>query len=197
MPTEKQRAASRANGAKSRGPVTAAGKQISAKNALRNTLLARTVVLDYENRERFHELLHAFREELNPQTTIEDIMVQKLVVAHWRQLRIWGMEKSTLLHEVNQQHNLGNADPPARDAAALRSSGVSLNHFEMRFDRQFAATLRRLEQFQKSNIAKRTQQVADSMESPQISEPRISQETPPSPNVSPSTNQSEPGQLLD
>jgi hypothetical protein len=45
-PTEKQSAASRANGKKSRGPLTAEGKINSALNSTVHGLLARTIVLE-------------------------------------------------------------------------------------------------------------------------------------------------------
>ena len=47
-------AASRRNGARSRGPVTAAGKARSARNATKHGLRARNVVLDDEERGRVH-----------------------------------------------------------------------------------------------------------------------------------------------
>src|SRR5271168_5267481 len=53
MLTEKQETASRANGAKSRGPVTPR-RLISGKNLLHHGILARAVILDTENKDRFH-----------------------------------------------------------------------------------------------------------------------------------------------
>jgi len=48
MPIEKQIQASRANGARSRGPTSAQGKKNSSRNALRHGLFAGTVVLQGE-----------------------------------------------------------------------------------------------------------------------------------------------------
>jgi hypothetical protein len=52
--------ASRANGARSRGPKTAAGKQRPSSNARRHGLLANCLVLENESVEGFHEILDDF-----------------------------------------------------------------------------------------------------------------------------------------
>ena len=49
MPTDKQKAASRANGARSRGPKTPEGKARSARNSLNHGLLARAILLEGES----------------------------------------------------------------------------------------------------------------------------------------------------
>jgi hypothetical protein len=152
MPTEKQIAASRANGARSRGPVTPEGKRKSSRNSLRHGMLARTVVLDGESRERFNELCRSLTDELQPATAIENLLVQKMAVAHWRQMRLWNIEKATMALEVSKQPPAEAAgDPCVRDAIAFRSLGDEsrsnflLNQFEMRYDRLFSRSLDRFE----------------------------------------------------
>jgi hypothetical protein len=53
MSTERQQNASRANGSKSRGPVTQAGKLASSRNAITHGMLSTTIVLKGESTDRF------------------------------------------------------------------------------------------------------------------------------------------------
>src|SRR5580700_251879 len=94
MPTDKQIAASRNNGARSRGPVTPEGKARSARNSTIHGALAKAVVLHGESRHRFHALVETFNGSLNPETDIDRLLIGKMAAAHWRQLRIWNLEKS-------------------------------------------------------------------------------------------------------
>lgn len=57
MRTERQIQASRANGTRSRGPVTAQGKRNSSRNAVKHGLLAETIVLKSELTDRFLEIV--------------------------------------------------------------------------------------------------------------------------------------------
>ena len=116
MRSEKQIAASRANGARSRGPKTPEGKARAARNSLRHGLLARAVVLEDESRAKFDTLVCQLNEALQPQSAIEHLFIGKMAAAHWRQLRIWELE---------------------------RAGHASLNDLEMRLDRQFFRTFDR------------------------------------------------------
>jgi hypothetical protein len=161
MATEKQIAAARENGRKSNGPVTDQGKLNSRRTKSRRRLLLESVVLDTEVKERFTHLLDSLRAELEPQTFIEDLFVEKMAVAQWRQMRLWDLEKFMLIDDVRRQlPDLQNSvPPPVRDGAALRGNNTTLNQYEMRFDRQFAASLSRFHQFRKTTFVSRSQQV--------------------------------------
>jgi hypothetical protein len=161
MASDKQKAASRANGARSRGPVTPDGKLRSSRSAqvrspahrniLERGLLTRTVVLDGESRPRFQALMTSLQEELKPETAIENLLVHKMAAAHWRLMRVWAMERSCasqgLPLESGPPYSTAPTDAPTRHALALGKSGVHLNQYEMRFDRQFTRALDRFERF--------------------------------------------------
>ncbi len=115
-------AASRANGAKSRGPVTDEGKRIAAlnsthstgpvtpegkyrasQNATRHGLLADSLVLDGESEARFCSLLAGFEAELQPGSQIEHHQAEIMAVAHWRRMRLWSIEKAEYIEETRRR----------------------------------------------------------------------------------------------
>ncbi len=115
-------AASRANGAKSRGPVTDEGKRIAAlntihstgpvtpegkfrvsQNATRHGLLADSLVLEGESEARFCSLLAAFEAELQPESQIEHDQAEIMAVAQWRRMRLWSIEKAEYIEETRRR----------------------------------------------------------------------------------------------
>src|ERR1022692_893073 len=127
MATDKQIAASRANGARSRGPITPEGR-------LRCSLLAQAVVLEGESRPLFSQILRSMQDELQPQGVIENMMVQRMAVAQWRQLRAWGMEKATIAHDAR---NAGKHDRVTGHALAFRGANNRIHESETRLDLHF------------------------------------------------------------
>jgi hypothetical protein len=120
-------AANRANGAKSRGPVTPDGKRVSAANAVHSTgpvtpegkarvsqnavkhgILARSVVLPGECPRGFEKSHAALRDELRPRTYIDNELVEIMAAAHWRRKRAWCIERDQLSHAVEARQSEGN-----------------------------------------------------------------------------------------
>ena len=86
-------AASRRNGAKSRGPKTPAGKARSAQNALKHGMRAlRYVVLPDEDGVAFQALEAALMDELAPVGTLQVVLVRRVAMAAWRLARADRME---------------------------------------------------------------------------------------------------------
>jgi hypothetical protein len=152
--SEKRLAANRANAAKSTGPKSPKGKAISAQNSVRHSILANTVVLERESVERFTSLLQAFHKEFQPESEVELALMETMVVSRWRQMRIWGLEKASLTHEMNRMAlcpEIGAPDDaPTQTAIAFRNLSDDsraldlLTRYETRFDNQFSRALRRL-----------------------------------------------------
>jgi len=89
--SEARRAAARANGAKSKGPVTPEGKAKSSLNAVTHCLTANALVLTTESKEKYDALLAAYRDECDPQGQIENDLVEEVVSAKWLQRRAMAM----------------------------------------------------------------------------------------------------------
>ena len=149
-------AASRENGALSHGPTTSEGRAASAaasKNS-RHGMLAQTVVLASESRQRFEELLDALIAEHCPFTKSERALVETMAVARWRQMRSWSIQKNDFDREISKYQS--GVTAPVAAAIAYRSlndSSNSLNNairHETTFERQFNRALRELK-FLKAN----------------------------------------------
>src|ERR1039457_3869509 len=83
---------SRANGARSRGPITPEGKERASTNALRHGLLAECVVLKNESNECFDDLLTQHIQRFTPADGVEFAMIEEMVAANWRMRRAWAIE---------------------------------------------------------------------------------------------------------
>jgi hypothetical protein len=165
MRTPKQIAASRANGARSKGPITAQGKRNSSRNSVRHGLLAETIVLEEEHTGRFLDLLKELTDEHLPATCTETMLVETIAVASWRRSRIWGMQKENFDHDVASCDV--ETDSPALCATlALRSSPESIRshevllRYEIAFDRQISRSLLRLQQLQDRNARRKQESAA-------------------------------------
>ena len=136
---------SRANGAKSRGPVTPEGKRISAMNAVRHGLLAETVLLSNESREDFEALLAAYKEKFQPRDEVEADLVEEMVVAKWRQRRLWSIEAAAIDFRMESQRKdlreIKSTDEPTRSALAF--SGVEANDKSMSLFLRYEGRMRR------------------------------------------------------
>jgi hypothetical protein len=163
--SEAQIAASRANGAKSHGPVTPQGRLNSGKNKNKHGILARTVVLETECKGDFYELLNSFIATYKPVGPGESVLVQKMAVAHWRLMRIWCHQKAAYGLELRHQNAiLAVEDKPTRDLVAFQtmSGPTTLDRVETTYDRQFARALRLLRWEQ--GVRTRTQHLLENMD---------------------------------
>ena len=155
MHSQRRIEASRANGAKSHGPATPQGLQISSRNALRHGLTAHTVVLTNESVTRFEQLLAHYVEHFDPRSEVEMDFVEEMAVAKWRQRRTWSIETATLDYELDHQDpafakKYERIDHPTRLVVALQSlqqRGPALqliSRYETRMNRHFERALHNL-----------------------------------------------------
>jgi hypothetical protein len=88
MSTRKQRAASRANGQKSQGPITTTGNAKSRYNALKHGIDAKQQIMFSESAEDLAELAAEYHELYSPTNVDERFLVDTLINNEWRLRRL-------------------------------------------------------------------------------------------------------------
>src|SRR5713101_3276263 len=94
LPQESQTLAIKPSGSgeladrKATGPRTEQGKQRASRNSTKHGLLSKVIVLKGEPRDEYEELLTGLRETLQPEGTLEELLVEKLAVLAWRHRRL-------------------------------------------------------------------------------------------------------------
>ncbi len=96
MTTEKQIKANQANAKKSTGATSDEGKAVIASNALKHGLFAQRLILPDENLDEYAQLIHGLVSSLNPVGTLEQLLVEKIAVATWKQLRLVRAESASI-----------------------------------------------------------------------------------------------------
>ena len=105
--SEKRAAASRANGAKSRGPVTAHGKANSSRNSHRHGLRSRIPLFTGPAYQAgLAANLTAFERDFKAQSSIERRLVNSMAVADWRRTCLFKLEIDMLNSESTRVESL-------------------------------------------------------------------------------------------
>jgi hypothetical protein len=134
------------------GPKTPHGKRRSAQNARRHGLLSTTIVLPGEDPKAFARLLAGYQDEYQPATRTDRDLVETIAVARWRQMRLWGMEKANMMHEIASHPDGSSDDHATRAALAFRrlsDTGHSLD-LQHRYDARLAGQYYRVLQVLKA-----------------------------------------------
>lgn len=107
MTTEKQNIANRENSKKSTGAKTEQGKQVVSANAVKHGVFCSRLVMPFESADEYGSLLDGLIQSLKPYGAIEQLLVEKIAVAMWRQLRLTRAESASI--EMNRsvhQHSI-------------------------------------------------------------------------------------------
>ena len=135
--------ASRANGARSRGPRTPEGKARVSQNALRHGLLAKCVVLSGESDEGFQSLLSQHMTRFAPVDDVDRGFIDEMAASAWRIRRAWALGTRLFDQAVADQPP---GDELGRMAAALaklaeRPEFALLNRYETRLHMNYQRAL--------------------------------------------------------
>lgn len=193
MRSQKQIEASRANGAKSKGPKTPEGKARSSRNSFRHGLLSRCVLLEDESPEHFEALFNQYLLRFDPVDDFEICLIEEMAAAFWRGRRVMAVETRLLDDAIVCQHH---PDPLDRLAAGFSSlvnnpEFKNLSRYEAHYDRIFQRALKNLLTLRKEKSARQSQPVdSDPPQVPDLATPPNEPETDPvpTPQVPDSTN---------
>jgi hypothetical protein len=162
MTSEKQIQANRRNALKSTGPKTPEGKAAVRLNARTHGLRSQEVLLPGEDEAAFEELSAHLRAELQPVGEMEDLLVDRIITAHWRLRRLGRVEAGIFVRELSRGF-AGEADSET-DTATLGMSFIrdanganafsKLSRYETAIERSLHKTLHELQRLQ---AARRTQ----------------------------------------
>jgi hypothetical protein len=161
MTSEKQIRANRRNALKSTGPKTPEGKAAVRLNARTHGLLSREVLLPGEDEEAFKGLAENLRAELQPVGELENLLVDRIIAAHWRLRRLGRVEAGIFVRELSRGF-AREADSEA-DTATLGMSFIrdgnganafsKLSRYETAIERSLFKALHELQRLQAARHA--------------------------------------------
>ncbi|TVQ35317.1 MAG: hypothetical protein EA356_08070 [Geminicoccaceae bacterium] len=141
-------ARSRANGAKSKGPVTAAGKARSSRNAETHGLTA-ALLTDPQERQRLQARIDALVADLKPATLLEHAMVERIAIALFRIERVARMESQNFAESSRRFPGQSDGECLYHDARCRQRFGL-LVRYDGYAHAQLWRSLRRLQDLRKN-----------------------------------------------
>jgi hypothetical protein len=152
--SEKRIQAARANGAKSRGPITPQGKANSSHNAIRHGLLAASVLVGEECRQNFKSVLELLVQRFQPADGVELAMIEELAASTWRLRRVWAMESEMLTGGMQDQDapNEITRMTAAFSGLAARPELHLLHRYETRLHMMYQRSLHNLRTMRQADM---------------------------------------------
>lgn len=157
--SQKKTDSNRINARKSTGPKTLAGKAIVCVNAIKLGMYTKDIVLPNEDVNQYSDLLASLRDEHQPQTATEFILVESMGVAIWRRRRLHATEVGFYDHRICElteavQKRYDVITPNAEMAHAVRDDYAGprmlsdLWRHDTRLERSFHRSLKELQRLQ-------------------------------------------------
>jgi hypothetical protein len=106
------------------GPRTAMGKKRSMRNAVKHGIFAKVVLSDNEPTAQFDSLLQGFRNDLQPEGAMEEILVEKLASLTWRYRRMLIAERAEIRAEQRCSTRDGVREKQHREEALMLYSAI-------------------------------------------------------------------------
>jgi hypothetical protein len=202
MTSELKSATSRANGAKSRGPKTAETREKSSHNSLQHGFTAKkTMVLQCESEEAYHEMLAEYAATYQPGSPVEQDLVNEMAAARWRMQRLRVIEIALLDNEMERElpePEVTPEDAGYQLACAFRrlvdeSRAISLaSRYESRLHRIHERSHRTLRELQQSRIQQMAAPVSPVSVQPEPPPPAVDVSVPEPPPTADEKSRNEP-----
>jgi hypothetical protein len=151
MFSEQRKTASRANGSKSRGPVTPEGKRRSSINAMRHGILADLTLLQGEDRANFEELVRQHVAQFQPANDVEMGFVEEMCNSYWRLRRLWAVETTKFDRVIRRQPEGKTLDAVSTAYTELGPELDRFHRYETRFLRTYQRAMNNLFRFREKN----------------------------------------------
>lgn len=116
MKTERQMVASRQNGQKSKGPITAMEKDRIRLNALKQGLTARLTLWRNENPEQSQNLFAALWDQFAPANDVEFLGAEEMTMAKWRMRRVVSLETASGNYHLMAEPEKESKGGPTKEA---------------------------------------------------------------------------------
>jgi hypothetical protein len=166
--SSRKSAASRANGAKSHGPVTLEGKAASSRNSSTHGIFRSPFTLRNESEPAFLQMEAEFKQEWNPQGPTETALVEQMIISQWRLKRMWQAEVAGIDLQMDEDapelaRKYAEFDEPCRTAAAFKNLADSskfldlMQRYDRSLSRQFDRALARLRELQRDRATQPAQ----------------------------------------
>jgi hypothetical protein len=111
MATLRQVLANRLNASKSTGPVTAEGKAIVARNAVKHAVFAENLLAEGDDPAELEEFRAALLADLAPQTPSQRMLAERIISANWRLRRLSSAEEHLHRSIADAERNELGEDP--------------------------------------------------------------------------------------
>ena len=202
--TEAQIAASRANGAKSKGPVTPEGKSISSRNAERHGFFSQLATIKGESPQEYVQVSTDLYETWQPTDEYERCLVDTMATCMWRRMRMLVLESVTLDTQLTAFGCTATADlnqtAHAFSTLSQKDGAFELIHrYESRYIRALERAGRNLMAYRKFRLqeASAQQQASQIPAEPSFMEEQPAEPPSPTPAPEPETkkdrNEPKPG----
>ena len=143
MRTPAQQAASRANGARSRGPKSQDANPRTSMDARSLHLLTKTTVLKNESRKGFHELVRQHMLHFAPRDPVEQAAVEEICSATWRLHRLRSIERKAIDLELANQSSPDGLECLLHACGALAGKNPHLHLLLQRYETRLQNIIRR------------------------------------------------------